>query len=95
MRRPGPVASFGQTTSGASGMAGWLMRHGHCKIAKGCPRSFMWRIILVDIIAIFVVIKYLPMKTHPKQLPMSIYVVLISAFLANVVATYLIIKFLS
>ena len=32
---------------------------------------------------------------HSKQLPMSIYVVLISAFLANVVATYLILKFFS
>ena len=31
----------------------------------------------------------------PQKLPMSIYIVLTSAFVANVIATYFIIKFLS
>ena len=57
MRRPAPAAGFGQTTSGASGMAGWLMRHGLAKSPKGA-QGIMIAVILVDIIAIFVVIKY-------------------------------------
>lgn len=35
------------------------------------------------------------MKTHPQKLPMSIYVVLVSAFVANVIATYIIIAYFS
>lgn len=35
------------------------------------------------------------MKTVPQKLPLSIYIVLMSAFVANVVATYMIIKFFS
>ena len=57
MRRQGPVAGFGQPVAEGSGMAGWLMRHG---LAKS-PRSaqfVMAGIVVVDIIAIFVVIKF-------------------------------------
>lgn len=34
------------------------------------------------------------MKTTPQKLPMSIYLVLISTFIANIVATFLIIRYL-
>jgi hypothetical protein len=33
------------------------------------------------------------MKTRPARLPKSIYIVLVAAFLANVIATYGIIRF--
>jgi hypothetical protein len=35
------------------------------------------------------------MKTVSQKLPLSIYIVLASAFVANVIATYMIIKFFS
>jgi hypothetical protein len=35
------------------------------------------------------------MKTVPQKLPLSIYIVLISAFVANIIATYMILKFFS
>jgi hypothetical protein len=57
MRRPSPAAGFGQTTSEASGMAGWLMRHGWAKSPKGA-QGIMIAVIVIDVIAIYVVIKY-------------------------------------
>lgn len=35
------------------------------------------------------------MKTAPAKLPLSIYIVLIAAFVANIIATCMIIKFFS
>ena len=60
MRRQGPVASFGQSMPGggeASGLSGWLMRHGIAKSPKSA-QIILVGIVLFDIIAIFVVIKF-------------------------------------
>jgi hypothetical protein len=57
MYRPGPAAGFGQTTSEASGMAGWLMRHGWAK-TPAAAQGILVAIMIFDIIAIFIVIKY-------------------------------------
>lgn len=55
--RRAPAAGFGQTVSSAHGMTGWLMRHGIAK-TPAAAQGIMVAIILVDIIAIFIVIKY-------------------------------------
>jgi len=57
MYRPGPTAGFGQTTSEASGMAGWLIRHGWAK-TPAVAQGIMVAIIIIDIIITFIVIKY-------------------------------------
>ena len=57
VRRPGPAASFGQTTSEASGMAGWLMRH-HLAKSPESAQIVMIAVIVVDIIAVFIIVKY-------------------------------------
>ena len=57
MRRPTQAAGFGQPVSEASGMSGWLMRHGLAK-SPAAAQGIMIAIILADIIAIFIVIKY-------------------------------------
>jgi hypothetical protein len=57
MHRPRPVAGFGQMTSETSGMAGWLIRHGWAK-TPAAAQGIMIAIIIIDIIAIFVVIRY-------------------------------------
>lgn len=57
IRRPAPIAGFGQTTSEASGMAGWLMRHGWAK-TPAVAQGIMVAIIIIDIIITFIVIKY-------------------------------------
>jgi hypothetical protein len=57
MHRPAPAAGFGQPVSESSGISGWLMRHGLAK-SPAAAQGIMIAIILVDIIAIFIVIKY-------------------------------------
>lgn len=57
MRRPTPAAGFGQTTSEASGIAGWLIRHGWAK-TPAAAQGIMVAIIIIDIIITFIVIKY-------------------------------------
>ena len=57
MRRPAQVAGFGQTTSEATGMAGWLIRHKLAKSTAGA-QGVMVSIIVVDIIIMFVIIKF-------------------------------------
>ena len=59
MRRQGPVASFGQSlpVSETTGLSGWLIRHGIAKSPKSA-QIILVGIILFDIIAIFVVIKF-------------------------------------
>jgi hypothetical protein len=53
----GPVASFGQSVSTPAGMAGWLMRHGIAK-TPAVAQSIMVGVILVDVFAVFVIIKF-------------------------------------
>jgi hypothetical protein len=57
MRRPEPAAGFGQTSSQASGMAGWLIRHGLAK-SPASAQAILVVIILADIVGSFVLIKY-------------------------------------
>ena len=57
MYRPRPVAGFGQQVSSASGMTGWLMRHGWAK-TPAAAQGIMVVIIIIDIIITFIVIKY-------------------------------------
>jgi hypothetical protein len=57
IHRPEQVAGFGQTTSGQSGMSGWLMRHGLAK-SPAAAQGIMVAIIIIGVIAIFIVIKY-------------------------------------
>lgn len=56
-RRVAPTAGFGQTTSETSGMAGWLIRH-HLAKTPAAAQGLMVAVILVDIVAIFVLIKF-------------------------------------
>ena len=57
MRRPGQVAGFGQSVAETSGMAGWLIRHGWAKSSAGA-QGIMIVIVIVDVIATFIVVKY-------------------------------------
>jgi antibiotic biosynthesis monooxygenase (ABM) superfamily enzyme len=57
MHRPGPAAGFGQQVSSASGLSGWLMQHGIAKSPRSA-QAILVGILLFDIVAIFVVIKY-------------------------------------
>ncbi len=57
--RPRPQGGFGQPTDlAASGMAGWLLRHGWVKSPAAAQRVLVG-IIVVDIIAMFIIIKFL------------------------------------
>lgn len=57
MRRPQSAAGFGQSVSENSGMMGWLVRHGWAK-SPAAAQGIMIAVILVNIIAIFIVIKF-------------------------------------
>ncbi len=58
MYRPSPTAGFGQVAVGeASGMAGWLIRHGFAK-TPAAAQGIMAAIVVVNIVAIFIIIKY-------------------------------------
>jgi len=57
MHRPSPAAGFGQSSGGASGMAGWLMRHGLAK-SPASAQVIMVAVVVIDIIATFIIIKY-------------------------------------
>lgn len=58
IRRPGgPAASFGQSSSGSSGIAGWLMRRGWAK-SPAAAQGIMIGVVVADIIIIFVLVKF-------------------------------------
>ena len=56
MHRPAQFAGFGQTTTEASGMAGWLMRHGLAK-SPAAAQGIMIAIIIIDIVAAIAIVK--------------------------------------
>jgi len=57
LHRPGPAPGFGQAVPEESGMAGWLMRHRLAKSSRSA-QGMLVAVIVVDLIATFVVIKY-------------------------------------